>query len=477
LVAGLYALPYIAKAQVASPDTIQIDRVEAYRSVIEAGDQLYLCSYEIEYGSNPADAIDQTYLFRLMNSGTELMAATAYPYQDSGYDVGVVGIYFSSAEVSYLGMGWGDATGYSLQLVGNPTVIWAAGTPPQVNYPTFDLWYNDGASSDRLTLRLRVMAQLIENDWGTVNLIEGPAGEQTFTEYGEEYFTNSIPNLKVACPKLFEARLISAGFGDHTLVISDYYVSGANTSTPCYTGNQLAQTWTAGHTYTIDSVNLKIGVTGTPVADVTVSICPYVAGTIAGTPVATGTITATEAPDDLYGDWYEVGLGAGGALTRDSVYVILWTPTGGSGTTNITWFYGSGYAGGTAYQDIGAGLVNMGVSDFQFICKSSDTFEMSRSIEMSERLVGTAFDLTDAAEATGISRMWMSGVMWVILMVVCAYFGARISQSSKPVLPIIMFMIPIGALAGFLYYWVAGVAMFAFIMVWIWAFAWDKSSA
>ena len=228
-VVALIVAPQIGKAAgVADPDTMTLDRVEVYESVIEENDQLYIIVYTVDYTVNPTDGIDDNFLFRLMNSGTEIMSATAYPYYEQGYDKGVVGMYFSASDVSSLSLGFGDTTGYSMQLVGNPLVTWASGTPPETNKNTFDLWYDGDGPSDRLAIRMRVIANDLENTWTGIDLIEGTAGERTLTADGEEYFTNSIPNLKIACPKIFGARQVSAYWG-RTPHILDYFTTGAST--------------------------------------------------------------------------------------------------------------------------------------------------------------------------------------------------------------------------------------------------------
>lgn len=465
-----------AWAQVADPDTISIDRVEAYESVIENTDQLYVISYTLDYTVNPSDGIDDNYLFRLLaSSGSEIMSAVAYPYYESGYDEGVVGIYFSATDVSALSLSFGDTTGYTIQLVGNPLVTWASGTPPETNKATFDLWYDDPGASSRLALRMRVIANSLENTWSGVDLIEGAAGERTLTADGEEYFTNSIPNLKMACPDIFGARQVDAVWG-RTPHLMDYFTTGASTGTTTYSGYGLGQVFEATRQYRADGVAVYISRTGTPTVDATVNLCLSDPAGYVGTPVATGTITVADVAQTIP-EWHKVNWGEGYTVVRGTDYAVTLTLNGGSPTACLNWIYDSGYADGYAVHQAGTTSWSLfGTNDFAFIIRSADAFEMQYSKELEDRLVGTIFDVEDAAEDLGISRMWLSSLLWIMLEVAFVVIISTRANSAKPVMALVFIMTPIGALAGFVYLWAAAGLTFVAALMFVYALAWERTT-
>lgn len=202
-------------AQIANPATLTIDQVEVYRNALELNDQLYLITYTIEYGVNPTEGTaNDLFLIRLLNGAVELGSVSCSDYFDDGYDTHVISIYFDSASAP----AWNGA--YDMYLQGNPALTWAAGVPPSTVMNTFSLWYDGGtvgATSTRLTTRLRVVAQNLESDWGApVDLIEIIATGAVLTQEGEDYFAMVINKLRTICPDLFADSMVPVSYTEET---------------------------------------------------------------------------------------------------------------------------------------------------------------------------------------------------------------------------------------------------------------------
>lgn len=198
--------PAPATAAIASPTTFSIYSVEAYRHYEELNDILIVAHFICDYAVNPTEGnLSDLFIARFMDGGTEFSAVSPYSYYDSGYSVGVVAIYYTAAEVTALGITWGDAT-YTFEMIGNPTLVWTAGAPPSAPYTgiTWLDYSTVAASGVALTSRVRYLAQQIEVIW-SVDLIELIGGVNKFTDYGDTYFTAVIPNLRTQCPSLYEA--------------------------------------------------------------------------------------------------------------------------------------------------------------------------------------------------------------------------------------------------------------------------------
>lgn len=94
--------------------------------------------------------------------------------------------------------------------------------PPSVNTSTFSKWYDDGTlngTSQELTQRLRFLAAQYESQWtgmGTIELIYASATGNVLTAAGEDYFSNSIENLRVICPDLFPAATVTPDWEERT---------------------------------------------------------------------------------------------------------------------------------------------------------------------------------------------------------------------------------------------------------------------
>ena len=123
IVVAMSALP--AFAQIHEPDVaFEIIQVEAYESVLEEDDQLYIFTHNSDYLVTPTQPISEAFLFRLMNGPVELGSVAPFPYQDNGYDRGIATLYFDAASAP----AWNPAVPYTVEFIGNPTQHWLART-------------------------------------------------------------------------------------------------------------------------------------------------------------------------------------------------------------------------------------------------------------------------------------------------------------------------------------------------------------
>jgi len=195
-------MPTIAVLAIAPPDvpTPTIDGITVYRDCVEVDDWLYVIEYTITYGGGvPTENIEESFIFRIMNGAVELKSGLAYAYNNDGYDDGIVGIYFSAAEIASLAMVWN--TNYTVRIEGNPTLTWTGTGCPSVSSTTYSAW-NDPMEftlgSDVMTLAI-----LFSASWGGNALFESSGGTMTLSPDGEDYFSTSIPNLMIMQPHIF----------------------------------------------------------------------------------------------------------------------------------------------------------------------------------------------------------------------------------------------------------------------------------
>lgn len=491
----------IVLAAVDSPTTLTISRVDVYRDCIEEGDQLYLVIHEILYSGTPPTegTAEDLFLFRLNDGVTTLGSTTVYPYYNYGFDYGIVGIYFSASEIATLGMGWGAGQGYSMTLSGNPLYTWTSGTPPTTTLASFDLWYDDGDTPNYLTTRMRVIAQQIEREWG-IDLVSGPAGYRSLTSYGEDYFTNSIPNLRLITPELFGAVLLTPTF-DHQGYINIYYTADDNTSMILGNTATYYQTFSVPETFVMDQVELYLTTNGTPTVNAIVGIYNVGAGgTPTGSAVTSGTISAnnvlTQRVEDageandwlvsqdstyedlLYPTWFDVPLGDGATLSRGSTYALGITSTNTSSANSLAWAYDSdgGFSDGQAmWYASGSWNATTCEGDYLFINKSTDAHSASQARILDERLVGGPFDLSGLGEILGVSRLWASTLVWWILTMAFVICACAKAQTYKPALIIVTIMLPVGAFAGFIHMYFAIVVAFACGIGVVYTIAWRQT--
>lgn len=478
---GIFLMPSPAFAAIAHPDELTIERLEAYENVIEDSDQLYIFSFNVEYATSPTGyTATELFLVRLMDGTTELGVTSPYSYYNDGYSYGVVGLYFSAADVTAKSMTFGAGSGYSVQLCGNPLLDWAGGTAPQTATGTWELWLSSDNPTTYVTNRMRVIAQKVEDEWvGAINLIEGMAGEKTLTSYGEDYFTNSIPNLILIAPDVFAAsrRMPDISSREYN---SDYFIAGNdNAGLSIHSGTYAAQTFTVSATYTIDRAELHITRVGTPTNDLRVYICsnsgtsPNVASIL-----CSGTISVADVSTYTDGEWNEVSFGDEYELTASGTYSIVALTVGGNFNNRYVWRMRNAneYDGGHAASSINSGLTwTSSTGDLLFITKAEGNYSKSFDYKLIHQLDGTAFDTSGLAASIGISREWLNGIVWFAVTILFAIGFTQVAQSPKAIIWVMLFMMPVGAAFGFVHIYLAAFIMFVAFLIAIYSVAWEKS--
>jgi len=207
----LIASPVLA---IGTPHDLQINSVYVFQHCLETNDQLYLVEYFLDYDidadpltdDNPDENITEAYLGRLMDGIDELGVIAPYAYYDLGYDEGIFAIYFSADDPDL--PTWESV--YTMKLEGNPTLVWDAGVPT-TSVAVFDLWSSSTSitdTQDELTARILYIADQLEIAWG-INMVDSTGTGSYLSNYGEEYFTNAIPNIQAMAPKAFAGSTTS----------------------------------------------------------------------------------------------------------------------------------------------------------------------------------------------------------------------------------------------------------------------------
>lgn len=215
---ALAAVPVIAGLPSPDNDPDFFQSVNAYENVLETGDQLYLIYYNIDYTitGTPSTPANEAWIIRHINSDNSTNAGVVpYAYVTSGYGYGLASIYFSASDAP----AWGG--NYSMQITGNPALIWASGDPPSTTMPrTSFSEYSGGTTAETkaaISTRLQVIAAELGESWGpTYDLIQVVGGSNKFTSQGEFYFSNVILNLTNITPDLFLSLSESPVFGERT---------------------------------------------------------------------------------------------------------------------------------------------------------------------------------------------------------------------------------------------------------------------
>jgi len=318
---ALVIFPAIALA-IDDPDDLQATDVYVYDDLLDEGDVGVLIDYFIDYTitGNPTETANEAYLGIFIDTDgvTQLKSVAPYAYDDLGYGRGLIWIYFTAAEVVTHGIDRANLALYKIWLTGNPTLTWA-GDPPKV-ITGISYWQPvDTNTAALLALRIMSLAQALGTAWTEI-LYEETALGARLTAMGEDYFTNTIPNLRDMAPNVFSAGTsapvqedldYSTAFGatitdgTGTLPVSPLVLAeGANTVTITGTGTFLvelvkgtegtAESDVGGAVVTSSPVDLRYGVNtitvtqaGTDEFTITVNLVntqTAITGTVTGTP-------------------------------------------------------------------------------------------------------------------------------------------------------------------------------------------------
>lgn len=202
----LMATPVMATAQ---PDSApSIESIFIYHHLQETDDMLIVAKYNIPYATPPDEPVNETFIFRLIDTDnvTELGTILAYPYNENGYGDGVISFYFSAA----IAPTWGQP--YIIRISGNPVNFAAPGewnyTIATGDYTT--LTTQDGNQTD-LASRVITLAGELEISWNVTLLDETDTGTVLWSS-GESYFRNAITGLQNMAPDAFSLQIIDVNY-------------------------------------------------------------------------------------------------------------------------------------------------------------------------------------------------------------------------------------------------------------------------
>jgi len=128
-----------------------------------------------------------------------------------------------------------------------------------------------------------------------------------------------------------------------------YYDTGADGDRDAYSNNWEGQTFTPETTHLLGSVKLKLFKVGSP-GTIMVSIRATAAGVPAGGDLCVGTIDDSVITEDTNGEWYEITMGNGYQVAKDTQYAIVVRAAGGDASNKVSLLADTSdptYAGGT----------------------------------------------------------------------------------------------------------------------------------
>ena len=213
-------IPVNRALAIASPDNLDILVIKAFQNTVESNDILFIANYNIDYGTIPTETVTEAFIFRLMDGTTELGSTAPFSFVNSGYDEGVVALYFSASDVDLIGVTWEDPN-YEVRLQGNPSLF---ASPPVVVNASID-WNSVLTTKSDLRDFLNGLAISLQLNWipytdPDIELLTNAADGNVFTQEGEDYFGNVVPNVRVATPQLFTGRTTLPIITDRTFTLS-----------------------------------------------------------------------------------------------------------------------------------------------------------------------------------------------------------------------------------------------------------------
>lgn len=173
---------------ISDPDYVTIEDVYVFRDVLEDGDQLYFCRYDVSYNTTPSEDPEDTWQMALYNEGIP-EATRALNY----YDHNIISIYLDPDEA----LAWEG--GYEIRITGMPSVFdpLVEGTNWVKRALAIGDYYEGGSLGDGMIEQ----AGLLEADLGTLLTIN------KLNDNGSVYFLAAVPGLNLMVPEIFTATI------------------------------------------------------------------------------------------------------------------------------------------------------------------------------------------------------------------------------------------------------------------------------
>lgn len=225
LVVGLVLFLYFGLTPVfgiSNPDSISIGDVYVFKDLMETGDQLYFCRYDVAYNSTPTEDPDDTFQMALYHVSGNLVATRPLNY----YNENIISIYLTAAQVSSYSMTWQAA--HVVRIQGMPSIF--SPLVENVNMRTSTLSPSDFYEVEFLPGVMIAQAEILEVSWATTLL---DAYDRLNTT-GAAFFLAAVPQLGTVAPEIFS--VVQGGVTVDYVTYNDTYADslkanqGANLS-------------------------------------------------------------------------------------------------------------------------------------------------------------------------------------------------------------------------------------------------------
>lgn len=210
--------PTATPTPISAPDALLINSSHGYQCLLESGpavtdcDYLIVVEFEIVYGTLPLEVATETFVLRLMNGSIELASDSPFTFVDNGYGRGLASFYFSAADAAAIG--FDSTTAPDIILQGAPSKF--GSTPPTLRV-NLAHWHSATDSINVFVQEMVETAYALQNEWGiTLQELRQEGGQQIFTADGDEYFHESVKNIKRIMPESFVGADIPLDIAERT---------------------------------------------------------------------------------------------------------------------------------------------------------------------------------------------------------------------------------------------------------------------
>lgn len=167
---------------IANPDSIAILDTYVFEDCLETGDVLVYVRYSVEYGSEPEEPAEDTFLLALYGTdGTTLLGGCVRPL--NYYQENIISVYKDAASNPLV-----SGSAYYVKVMGSPALF---ALEENVNVDTYVLDGGDYLSAEFLAAKMVEQATILQTDWATTLLTANDKLNTT----GSYYFQKAIPGL------------------------------------------------------------------------------------------------------------------------------------------------------------------------------------------------------------------------------------------------------------------------------------------
>lgn len=442
----VFAMTYNQPTVFTIGDAASALEVDAYQSVIDAGDQFFLARFYISYAvpANAPNAVGDAYLGTLKYDGTAISTVRPIYTFDSGIANWFFAIYLSQSEVTSWNTVFGETmwsfpAKFTVSIIGNPTLTWAGGSPPAAQSMTDFTVDSFNSETDPETVHvsyteplIRMLAQYFEDaSAGTLDLIQNVGDVNKLTSDGETYFGASIANLRLIAPGVFVSSMTPLTF-DRQDIITDYYAELPDQGVAVYGVNWTAQTFTTENNYPMSGISVRTYRVGNP-GLVTISLRAVAAGVPTGADLVSGSKTGNDFTTWDEGDWVDIAYTSDYDLVAGTTYAIIVRAVAGDVNNYVVLRYVNA---GTYDDGQKCDSNNSGVAwsadtgkDTLFSTITSGGVSLSYADKLKSYFDETGFGnpaggFDAVGESFGLSTDTAKLVIWIAVSVLIAAFGA-----------------------------------------------------